>query len=108
MEQARRTGLPVPDSFKNVPELFEGLDLYLTAFMELQSCRFSGSGYVAPISFLTMVEYCEKCGVVGEQAEDLIFLVSRMDEAYLRHLSEKTRAERELSKHAAKAGRNKR
>lgn len=77
--------------------------MYYTAFLELNSCRNSGQGYIGPVSWLAMVQYCEACGIEGEQAEDLIYYVSAMDEAYIKLRVKQMKQETDAAMRAAKA-----
>jgi hypothetical protein len=83
VQQAQRTGMPLPPQVKEAPELWPGLELYLMAFMELTSCRGLGYGAVGPIPWLAIHHYCEAHDVSGEQREDLLYYVQHMDKAYL-------------------------
>lgn len=87
--------MPVPERVANAPELQPGLELFLNAFMELTSCRGLGFGAVGPIPWLTLHEYCSIHDITGEQREDLIYHVQRMDKAYMDWQQNKAKAERD-------------
>lgn len=82
---------PLPDRIKNAPELQLGLEFFYLAFLELSSCRYLGFG-AGPIPWLSISSYCEINDVVGEQREDLIFHVQKLDQAYLDWESKKIKS----------------
>lgn len=77
-----RFGLPLPDRIQNAPELNMGLQLFYTGFLELTSTRPTGFG-PGPISQLSVLEYCIVNGIDGEQRDDFIWMIARLDEKYL-------------------------
>jgi hypothetical protein len=74
--------MPIPEKIKNAPQLYEGLDLFYIAFMDMNSCRALGYGMVGPINWLTINTYCDVHGLQGEQREDMFFFINKMDAAY--------------------------
>ncbi len=58
-----------------------GLQLFMTAFMDLNSCRPVGFG-LCPIPWIAIHDYCERLGIVGEQREDMLFHIQTLDDAY--------------------------
>lgn len=102
VEQAMRSGAPLPDRIKNAPELLQGLELYLLAFMELTSCRGLGYGSVGPIPWLAIDRYCEVHRVEGESREDLFYQVQRLDKVYLEWQTDKSKKEAKQSEQRAK------
>jgi len=87
--QAMRFGNPIPDRIVNAPELQIGLQLYLDAFLHLDSERQSGFG-PAPIPWSAIKEYAEYLKLDGEQTSDLFFFVRKMDSAHLERLQAKS------------------
>jgi len=77
-----RFGLPLPDRIQNAPELNLGLELFYIGFLELTSCRQVGMG-IGPITNLSMMDYCDRNGIVGEQREDFLWILPRLDHKYL-------------------------
>lgn len=73
---------PLPDAIANAPEISLGLELYYEAFLELHSCRGVGFGE-GPIPWTSIIDYCEAFDIDGEQREDLIYHVTRLDKVYL-------------------------
>lgn len=65
-----------------------GLDLYLHAFFDLDTERSHGDG-LQRIPRSAIVDYAVHYDIVGEQREDLLFYVRKMDNAHLAVLAEK-------------------
>lgn len=59
-----------------------GLEMYYRAFLDLTSSRQMAAG-LGPISYMTMIEYCDQMEIEGEQREDFIWLLQRVDQKYL-------------------------
>jgi len=78
-----RFGMPLPDRIANAPELFFGSEFYYNCFLELTSSRAVGMG-VGPISYLSMLEYCVLNDITGEQRDDLLWIVQKLDSKYLK------------------------
>lgn len=83
-----RRGLPLPDKIQNAPELEPGLELYLRAFYELDSCRSVGMGE-GPIPWTAMEQWATSLGMDEEEREDVHYLVRRLDNAFLEHQAKK-------------------
>lgn len=77
-----RFGMPIPERIQNAPELELGTELFYLGFLDLTSMRQIGMG-MGPIPFLSMVEYCIIHGIDGDQREDFLWIVSRLDRKYL-------------------------
>lgn len=84
--------MPLPERIQNAPELLQGLELFYMAFMDLTSCRGQGYGTEGPIGWLQISEYCLIHGIIGEQRDDLIYHVQKMDETYLSFKAKKLKA----------------
>lgn len=69
-----------------------GLELFYMAFMDLTSCRGQSYGSEGPIGWLSINDYCRVHGIIGEQREDLIYHVQRLDAAYLEYKTKKLKA----------------
>lgn len=74
--------MPLPDKIKNAPELTLGLELYYTGFLDLTSCRQLGMG-LGPIALLSILEYCMFLEIEGEQQDDFVWIIQRLDHKYL-------------------------
>lgn len=98
IEQCARQSLPLPDSIQNAPTLFQGLQLFYSAFMDLTSCRGQGYGTEGPIPWLSISQYCNIHGITGEQREDVIYHVQNMDAVYLEHKGKVLKAKTESGK----------
>lgn len=81
-------GLPLPDAISNAPEIFVGLQLFLSGFLELNDERQIGFG-AGPIPWHAILAYCQEHEIVGEQAEDFFYFVKQLDAEYLRIQAEK-------------------
>lgn len=81
--------MPLPQSIQNAPELFIGLEIYYSAFLDLTSCRTGGYGTEGPIPWLAARQWAQVNELSEEQTEDLLFHIPRMDESYLKHKAKK-------------------
>ncbi len=59
-----------------------GLELYFTAWLELDPDRPSGWG-VGPIPWRSIGDYAKVFKIQGEQRDDFFYLVRAMDNAYV-------------------------
>lgn len=73
---------PLPNRIQNAPELWQGNELYYVGFLDLTSSRPIGFG-LGPLSLLTVLEYCFIMDIEGEQQEDFIWILQRLDAKYL-------------------------
>jgi hypothetical protein len=97
IQQCFQQKLPLPDKIRNAPELFLGLELFYLSFMDLSSCRGQGYGTEGPIGWLQISDYCYIHGIIGEQRDDLIYHIQRMDEAYLLFKTKKLKQQTQTS-----------
>ena len=81
-------GRPLPDHIANSPELLDGLELYWTAFNELNTCRSLGMG-PGPIPFTSVLDYARAHGFSEEQTETLFHHIREMDQEYLDYTEKK-------------------
>lgn len=88
IRQAKANRGPIPEKILNAPQLEFGLEWYYEAFGKLTTCRSIGMG-VGPIPWLAVNEFGKRYGLDLEEQEDLEFLISSMDDAYLKHAAEK-------------------
>lgn len=82
--------LPLPDRIKDAPDLELGLELYLGAFWDLDSCRPLGWAE-GPIPWTVIEQYAQLNELEGEQREMLHYHVRQLDNAYLKHRHEKAK-----------------
>lgn len=80
---------PLPDVIKNAPDLLIGLELYFEAFIELNTTRQTGWG-AGPIPTSAIYEYAYCLGLDEEETEDLLYLIRKMDEAFLQYMKRKS------------------
>jgi len=69
--------------------LLEGLQFYFTAFFDLDRERGIGLNGREPIRGRAIREYAEDEGMDREQYERLQYLITEMDDAFLKRLAEK-------------------
>lgn len=84
-------GQPLPDRIANAPELITGLQLYLQAFFDLDSERSHAMG-VTRIPTSRIREYSTYYEFDDEQAEDLLYLIKKMDTDHCDRLAEKAKS----------------
>lgn len=63
--------------------MFPGLELFYRGFLDLTSSRQIGTGGLGPISQLHILTYCFMNGIEGDQADDFVWMLQRLDEKYL-------------------------
>jgi hypothetical protein len=86
--QAVRSGRAIPARFlEPPPEVQLGLGIYMKGFFDLACDRHDGGR----ISWSTVRDWCDARGLVGDDADDAWFLLSRMDIAYLTWVRSKTK-----------------
>jgi len=90
IKQAMQMGQPIPDSIVNAPELSLGLQLYITAFFDLDSERSYGFS-TGPIPWTSIKQYAVAFEFDNEQTEDLIYFIKAMDKAYLTRMASQAR-----------------
>lgn len=83
-----RQGLPLPKKIQEAPELRMGLELFLDAFFELNTCRQIGMG-VAPIPWTCVKDYAVAYDLDDVQTEDLFHHIRLMDQEFIKHHSRK-------------------
>lgn len=76
MQQALRDNTPIPDAIANAPDLQDGLDLYLNAFIELSTCR-PPDGY---IPWTAIVDYCRAYEFDRELIDETLVIIRRVDQ----------------------------
>lgn len=81
-------GQPLPDKIANAPELYQGLQLFLQAFFDLDSERSHGMG-ITMIPWSAIHFYGNANEFSEEQKEDLVYFIRKMDVAHTNKLSEK-------------------
>lgn len=79
---------PLPESIQNAPDLFVGLELYFSAFIELNTCRQTGWS-AGPIPTSSILEYCAWLDLDADETEDMFYLIRQMDHAFLKYIAKK-------------------
>lgn len=75
-----KTGRRIPPRLLEAPpEVQQGLQLYVKCFWQLASDR----GENGRLSWSTIHRWCEAHRLTGDDADDVLFLVRRMDAAYV-------------------------
>lgn len=82
---------PLPDRIANAPELYEGLQLYLQAFFDLDSERSHGMG-ITMIPWQSINYYAMAYEFTDDQKEDLMYFIRKMDVAHTKRLQEKNKS----------------
>lgn len=88
IQQYHRSGQAIPDRLINSPELQVGLEIYLTAFFELDSERQAGFA-VGPIPWSRIREYALAYKFNEESTEDLFYYMKALDNSHMKRLAEK-------------------
>ncbi len=90
IKQAGRMGreIELPERIVNSPELLFGSDIWLNAFLDLDSNRNLGFG-IGPIPFNSIIEYGKFFHFSERQNQDLVYYVRRMDAEYLKKMTNK-------------------
>ena len=84
--------MPVPQAILDAPTLPLGLELYLTAWLELNSCRPIGMT-AGPIPWTAVHMYANFLDLDDDQREDLHDHISSMDNVYFKYLDSKKKKE---------------
>ncbi len=79
-----RTHRAYPRAIENAPELWPGLGLFLTAFMDLTSDRQAGMS-LGRIPWSVVDRYCTRHDIVDDQCDDMHHHIRAMDEVFLKH-----------------------
>lgn len=90
-KQAMRAGQPLPDRIANAPELIDGLQIYLSAFFELDSDRthvFSPTS----IPWSSIHNYAAAFEFDEEQTQDLFYFIKKMDSMHLTRVAAKMKS----------------
>lgn len=82
-----KLGLPIPKSIANAPSLSLGLEVFYEAYLDL--CTTRGGMGDGPIPWHHAMAYAKAVGMEEEQAEELWYYVTQMDEAWLKYQEQK-------------------
>lgn len=89
-ERSVRYKMPLPESLKNAPSLYKGLEFYYNAFRHLSTCRQSGMG-IGNIDYFMCIRYCNEHDIVDDQREDFITVIMAMDETFVEYCNKKAK-----------------
>ena len=90
VQQCMRDKLPLPARIQNAPDLPLGMEMFYSAFIELNSCRPSGFG-IQPIHWTVIRDYCSAHDLDDEETEDLFFFVTSLDRVFREYHEKKSR-----------------
>lgn len=90
LAQIKRFGGDVPDRVTNAPRLQAHLGFYLDAFNDLTTERAVIPNF-DPIPWSAIVAYAGFYGLCGDACDDLLYLIRRADNAYLKRLANRQR-----------------
>ena len=79
-----RTGQALPESIKNAPDLWLGLDIFYKGWLDLDSTRSVGFS-VGPIPWTAIESYSDMLGLGAEQKADMHYHIRQLDRLYLDH-----------------------
>lgn len=82
-------GLPIPD-WAEEPVQYPGDDFYLSAFMELSTCRQYQFG---PVPWTAIIEYAEFAGLDSEILPVFVLCIRAMDSVYLDWIEKKKKTQ---------------
>jgi len=92
IQQAVRSGLPLPERIQNAPSILPGLELYYIGFLDLTSSRSFGGGFgMGPIPWLAIEQYCQVMELDDDQRVAMHHHVTEMDKAYIKHMQKKNK-----------------
>ncbi len=82
----------MPDAIRDAPELLTGLENYFSAFWELGTCRPIGMGGAGYIPWTAIDQYARRKKYSDEEFDVLLYMVRKMDDAWIDHQNEKAKA----------------
>lgn len=82
-KQCRQGNMPLPDSIEKAPSILMGLELYMWAYTELDSCRPYTMGGPLCIPWTAVRDYAKANRFSRRQSSRLEVLCRKMDKAYL-------------------------
>ena len=101
IEQAMEKGLKVPDRIVNQPDLMPGLELFKEAWENLNSDRLSAFE-LGPIPTMAILNYARYFDIEGVDAQNFLFLIRYMDNAFIKFHDKKHKAKEAAEKRRAK------
>lgn len=80
--------MKLPSFIENAPQLHLGLELYLDAFLDLNTCRSVGMAE-GPIPWSAIMDYCQAYEIDGETRDNVMYHVRALDVVYMDHRAKK-------------------
>ena len=87
IKAAKESGRPLPKSLRDVQPVQAHQKLYLLAFQDCTTCRQVGMG-LGPIPWTAVREWCTAARLSEIESDEVWFVVTRIDEAFLKHSAE--------------------
>lgn len=85
-----KRGVPLPDFIADAPQLNAELEIFWAMFWELSSCRgYTAMGDPTRIPWTAIDRYAERHRFTQDAFSDAVFLLGRMDDAFIAHNSKK-------------------
>lgn len=85
----RRERRPIPPQIKNAPRLRPGLELFYSAFWDMNSERQIGFGAVGRIPWSSIEAWADRHDLTWNQREELHFVLGKMDREFIDHVNSK-------------------
>jgi hypothetical protein len=85
---AAREGLPIPKGMSAAPELWPGLSLYFSAYVDLRTCAADGG----PVPWTATDQWATSNDLDGDQRRALHHHVRAMDGAFLDHVAKERKS----------------
>lgn len=80
--------MPIPAAIQNAPELLPGLDLFISAYTELSTCRQLGMTE-GPIPWLAMNAYCDVYEIDGDLRQEFFYILRQLDNEMMEYRESK-------------------
>lgn len=90
---AAQDGMPIPDAILNAPEIYDGDDLFLKGFEELDTCRSIGLSK-GQIPWTAIYQYCSFLGFDQELAYEFNLIIRMIDIELLNYEADKAEQKR--------------
>lgn len=85
--------MPIPDAILNAPEVYDGEDLFLDGFRELDTCRSVGFAK-GQIPWLAIYQYCMFKGFDEELAREFELVIRMIDNDLLNYEADQAETKR--------------
>ncbi|PCI27882.1 hypothetical protein COB55_04905 [Candidatus Wolfebacteria bacterium] len=102
LRQVRRMKGPIPDKIANKPHLGIGLYFYYDSFFELGTDR-TVNNSIGQIPYSSILMYCKYYKFDYEETSDFLYLIRKIDSAYIEYMSKKNELSRASKKTTKKS-----